>query len=48
MQHELPKLPYAMNALVPHSSSETLEFHYGKHHRAHVINCNGLARGHRI
>lgn len=33
MAHELPALPYTQNALEPHISKETLEFHYGKHHR---------------
>ncbi len=32
MKHVLPELPYAKNALEPHISAETLEFHYGKHH----------------
>jgi Fe-Mn family superoxide dismutase len=42
MQHELPKLPYATDALAPHVSKETFEFHYGKHHQAYVTNLNGL------
>ncbi len=37
---ELPKLPYAMDALAPHISKETLEYHYGKHHKAYVDNLN--------
>lgn len=45
MQHELPKLPYAMDALAPHISKETFEFHYGKHHQAYVTNLNGLIKG---
>ena len=45
MTFELPKLPYAMNALEPHFSSETLEFHYGKHHAAYVTNLNKLVAG---
>jgi len=45
MQHELPKLPYAMDALAPHISKETFEFHYGKHHQAYVTNLNNLAKG---
>jgi Fe-Mn family superoxide dismutase len=45
MQHELPKLPYAMDALAPHISKETFEFHYGKHHQAYVTNLNGLVKG---
>ena len=44
MAHELPKLPYAMDALQPHISKETLEYHYGKHHKAYVDKLNaGLA-----
>lgn len=42
---ELPKLPYEMNALQPHISQETLEYHYGKHHKAYVDNLNKLAAG---
>ncbi|HEX2825651.1 MAG TPA: superoxide dismutase [Burkholderiales bacterium] len=45
MQHELPPLPYAMNALEPHISRETLEFHYGKHHQTYVTNLNKLIQG---
>ncbi len=45
MQHELPKLPYATDALAPHVSKETFEFHYGKHHQAYVTNLNGLIKG---
>ena len=45
MEHTLPKLPYAMNALAPHISKETLEFHYGKHHQAYVTNLNYLIKG---
>ncbi len=40
MSIELPQLPYAMDALEPHISKETLEFHYGKHHNAYVVNLN--------
>jgi len=40
MEHKLPPLPYAMDALQPHISKETLEFHYGKHHQAYVTNRN--------
>ena len=43
-QHELPALPYGMDALAPHISRETLEFHYGKHHRAYVNKLNELVR----
>jgi len=39
---ELPPLPYAMDALAPHMSAETLEYHYGKHHKTYVDNLNGL------
>jgi Fe-Mn family superoxide dismutase len=39
---ELPALPYAMDALAPHISQETLEFHYGKHHQTYVTNLNKL------
>ena len=43
--HELPALPYAMDALAPHISKETLEFHYGKHHQAYVNNLNNFVGG---
>ena len=39
---ELPALPYAMDALAPHISAETLEYHYGKHHQTYVTNLNNL------
>lgn len=42
MTFTLPKLPYAMDALEPHISKETLEYHYGKHHQAYVNNLNKL------
>ena len=45
MQHQLPALPYAMDALAPHISKETLEYHYGKHHAAYVTNLNNLIKG---
>ena len=45
MTHELPPLPYAMNALEPTISQETLEYHYGKHHQAYVTNLNNLIPG---
>ena len=45
MEHTLPPLPYAMDALVPHISKETLEFHYGKHHQAYATNLNNLIKG---
>jgi len=40
--HELPKLPYAENALEPHISAETIQYHYGKHHATYVDKLNGL------
>lgn len=45
MSFELPALPYAKNALAPHISEETLEFHHGKHHNAYVVNLNNLVKG---
>ena len=45
MTHELPALPYAMDALAPTLSQETLEYHYGKHHQAYVTNLNNLIPG---
>lgn len=42
MAFELPPLPYAMDALAPHISQETLEYHYGKHHQTYVNNLNKL------
>ena len=45
MAHELPALPYAMNALEPVISQETLEYHYGKHHQTYVTNLNNLIKG---
>jgi Fe-Mn family superoxide dismutase len=42
MAIELPKLPYTLDALAPHISQETLEYHYGKHHQAYVTNLNNL------
>jgi len=45
MEHKLPALPYAQNALAPHISGETLEYHYGKHHAAYVANLNKLIPG---
>ena len=40
MSFELPALPYAKDALAPHISAETLEYHYGKHHQTYVTNLN--------
>ncbi|PWB58445.1 MAG: superoxide dismutase [Fe] [Nitrosomonadales bacterium] len=45
MEHQLPPLPYAMDALQPHMSKETFEYHYGKHHQAYVTNLNNLIKG---
>jgi superoxide dismutase, Fe-Mn family len=45
MIHELPRLPYALNALEPYITQKTLEFHYGKHHQAYVTNLNKLIAG---
>jgi len=45
MAFELPPLPYADDALVPHISAETLAYHHGKHHRAYVDNLNRLTEG---
>jgi len=45
MAFELPALPYAKNALEPHISAETLEYHYGKHHQTYVTNLNNLVPG---
>ena len=45
MAFELPALPYEKNALEPHISAETLEYHYGKHHATYVSKLNGLVEG---
>jgi superoxide dismutase, Fe-Mn family len=45
MEHTLPALPFAMDALAPHMSQETFEYHYGKHHQAYVTNLNNLIKG---
>ena len=45
MSFTLPPLPYEKNALEPHISAETLEYHYGKHHQAYVTNLNKLVVG---
>tara|TARA_R110001583_G_C5419404_1_gene387676 strand:- start:27 stop:608 length:582 start_codon:yes stop_codon:yes gene_type:complete len=45
MSFELPPLPYAKDALQPHISAETLEYHYGKHHNTYVVKLNGLVPG---
>ncbi len=44
MTFTLPALPYAMDALAPHMSQETLEYHYGKHHQTYVTNLNNLVK----
>src|SRR4030042_6735857 len=41
----LPDLPYPKDALEPHISSRTLDFHHGKHHNAYVTNLNNLVKG---
>lgn len=45
MEHKLPELPFAQNALEPVISEETLEYHYGKHHQAYVTNLNKQIAG---
>lgn len=45
MAFELPDLPYAKNALEPHISAQTFDFHHGKHHAAYVTNLNNLVKG---
>jgi len=45
MEHTLPALPYAPDALAPHMSKETFEYHHGKHHQAYVTNLNNLIKG---
>ena len=45
MSFELPKLTYALDALEPHISKKTFEFHYGRHHQAYVNNLNNLVAG---
>ena len=45
MAIELPPLPYAKDALAPHISAETLDFHHGKHHQTYVTNTNNLIKG---
>ena len=48
MTFTLPNLPYAYDALAPHMSKETLEYHHDKHHQAYVTNGNNRDQGHRI
>jgi len=45
MAHQLPALPYGLDALEPHISRQTLEFHHGKHHATYVANLNKLIEG---
>src|SRR3977135_2477376 len=45
MSFALPELPYALDALAPHMSRETLEYHHDKHHLAYVNNGNKLLKG---
>ncbi len=45
MAIELPALPWARDALAPHISAETIDYHYGKHHQAYVTNLNNLIKG---
>ena len=45
MAFTLPPLPYEKNALAPHISAETLDYHHGKHHQAYVTNLNKLIEG---
>ncbi|MGO0308133.1 superoxide dismutase [Fe] [Endozoicomonas acroporae] len=45
MAFQLPELPYERNALEPHISRETLDYHYGKHHHTYVVKLNGLVEG---
>ncbi|MFW6203116.1 MAG: superoxide dismutase [Marinilabilia sp.] len=48
MKFSLPQLPYELDALEPHISKKTLEFHYGKHHQTYVNNLNNLIQGTRF
>jgi len=45
MEHKLPELPYTKEELLPYISAETLEYHYGKHHKTYIDNLNKLIPG---
>ncbi|WP_412462715.1 superoxide dismutase [Halobacteriovorax sp. RT-2-6] len=45
MEHKLPELPWSKDALAPHISAETIDFHYGKHHNAYVTKLNAAIPG---
>ena len=45
MEHQLPQLPFTKDALAPHISAETFDYHYAKHHQAYVTNLNNLIKG---
>jgi Fe-Mn family superoxide dismutase len=46
MAHELPKLPYAFDALEPHIDAQTMQIHHGKHHQTYVTNLNNALANH--
>ena len=45
MEHTLPALPFSKDALAPHISAETFDYHYAKHHQAYITNLNNLIKG---